>query len=162
MSYTSARLLPILAIALTLLPSSAQATYRYLCTSVPSACEYVPASGSVPTLAADVCFSSSAGIKLKGTAACPSGTWPYFVDYGEVIDPITNAVEAYIPLDDACDVAGLCVQYVPHSGGQSAPMCCDEEYTCYPTSGCGGSLWWCHDGVSNSDGTVTCFHAEEV
>ena len=161
MSYKlSALVLPLSLSFVALIPSDAHATYRYLCTSVPSACEYVP-NVNVPVLNANVCYSST-GLKLKGTASCPTGSWPYYVDYGEVVNPITNAVEAYIPLDNACDVAGLCLEYAPHSGGQSAPMCCDEEYTCYPTTGCGGTIWWCHDGVTNVDGTVTCFHAEEI
>lgn len=162
MSRHIALLIPFtLVLACALVPCEASATYRYLCTSVPSACTYVP-DDNVPVLNADVCFSTSGGIKLKGTANCPSGTWPYFVYHGEVVDPLTGDVDAYIPLDNACEVAGLCVEYVPHTGGSSAPMCCDEEYTCVPELTCGGTLWWCHDGVSEADGTVTCFHAEEL
>lgn len=154
--------IPAVAIAIaTLASTDAHADYRYLCTSVPSACEYVP-DDSVPVLDADVCFGSAIGIRLKGTGSCPTGSWPYYVYYGEVTNPLTNAVDAFIPLENACEVPGLCAEYVEHTGGQSAPMCCDEEYTCWPNSGCGGSLWWCHDGVSNLDGTVTCFHAEEI
>jgi hypothetical protein len=155
MAHPFARLaLPSLVLVFLLAPMDAGAQYRYLCTSIPSACTYT--GPYAPGLAADVCYGSAIGIRLKGTAPCPSGSWPYFVEAGEVVDPVTNAVVAYIPLDDACSQPGLCVDGPPPGGAQEYPMCCVGE-TCYQGSSCGGTHWWCNDGVCNEDGTITCF-----
>ncbi len=98
--------------------------------------------------------------------SCPDGSWPYYVEAGEVVDPITNEVAAYIPLDDACDQPGLCVEGPPPPGAQEFPMCCtgiaSGEETCVSGASCGGQLYFCIDGVSNEDGTVTCFDQIEV
>lgn len=108
-------------LALLLAPANAHATsYRDLCTSSPSACEYTGAAA--PALAAAVCHGS-AGTWLMGEV-CPTGTWSYFVKYGEVVDPLTNAVAAYIPLDNACDNPSLCVDAPPPPDAQPFPMCC--------------------------------------
>ena len=150
--------LTLLTLVLIAIPLTADAEYQYLCTSVPGACEYTPAS--VPKLLGDVCYSTgSNAIHLKGAAACPAGTEAFNVIYGEVVDPVTAEVAAYVPLDDACG-AGLCVDYVPHDGSQEYPMCCENGGPCWPGVGCGGIQYWCHDGVCNEDGTVTCYNAE--
>jgi hypothetical protein len=125
---------------------------------VPGACDYSPAN--VPKLLADVCYDpSNNAITLKGPTACQPGIKTYTVIYGEVLNPVTQAVAAYVPLDDACG-AGRCVDYVPHDNPQEYPMCCENGGPCWPGGGCGGVLYWCHDGVRNEDGTVTCFGAE--
>ena len=115
-------------------------------------------------LRADVCYGFAGGIVLKGSAACPTGLWPYYVDYGEVVDPLTGEVAAYIPLDDACDNPELCVDGPPPNGAQEYPMCCTSDSqgkeTCCNGASCGGTLWWCNDGVCNEDGTITCFNAD--
>jgi hypothetical protein len=141
-------------LGLVLAPTNVSAQYRYLCTSIPSACSYT--GPDAPSLGADVCFGTATGIRLKGTAPCPTGSWPYYVDAGEVIDPTTNQVAAYIPLDDACSQPGLCVDGPPPGGAQEFPMCC-KDGACYDDVLCGGTLWWCVDGVCNADGTITCF-----
>jgi hypothetical protein len=148
----------LLALALIVIPSTADAEYRHLCTSVPGACEYSPAN--VPKLLADVCYDpSNNAITLKGPTACQPGLTTYTVIYGEVLNPVTQAVAAYVPLDDAC-AAGRCVDYVPHDDPQESPICCENGGPCWPGSSCGGVLYWCNDGVCNEDGTVTCFSAE--
>jgi hypothetical protein len=148
----------LLALALIAIPSTADAEYRQLCTSVPGACEYSPAN--VPKLLADVCHDpSNNAITLKGAAACQSGSRTYTVIYGEVLDSLTGEVAAYIPLDDAC-AAGRCAAYVPHENPQAYGMCCQNGGPCWPGNSCGGVLYWCNDGVCNDDGTVTCFEAE--
>ena len=155
-------ILPTIALALLLKPEAAGAQYRYLCTSVPAACTYT--GPDAPYLKADACYGSATGIRLMSGGACPTGSWPYFVDAGEVVDPITGEVAAYIPLDDACERPGLCVEGPPPPGTQEEPICCDQDYVCTSASGpCGAgySVWFCHDGVSNDDGTVTCFDATE-
>src|SRR5690606_30825239 len=81
---------------LALSPASADAEYRYLCTSVPSGCDY--SSPDAPVLAANVCWGRMIGVRLMPTTGtCPSGSWPYYVKYGEVVNPITNEVAAYMP-----------------------------------------------------------------
>ena len=150
--------LTLLTLAIIATPLTADAEYRYLCTSVPRACEYTPAS--VPKLLADVCYSpTSNAIHLKGTAPCLNGARAFTVIYGEVVDPQTGSVAAYTPLDDACG-AGRCIDYVPHDDPQEYTMCCENGGPCWPGGGCDGVLYWCHDGVCNEDGTVTCFNAE--
>jgi hypothetical protein len=150
----------IAAASVSVLPLEALASYRYLCTSVPSACEYIPSPGQA--LRADVCWNGTAAHLKPSNSNCPTGQWPYYVEIGEVVDPITNKVQAYVPLDPACGMAGLCVTGQSGGGGTSSPICCDELWMCVPGTMCGGSLWWCYDGVSNMDGTVTCFDGEQV
>lgn len=153
--------LPALVLALLVAPADVSAQYRYLCTSIPAACMYT--GPNAPVLKADVCYGSAIGIRLKGSAPCPSGSWPYFVDAGEVIDPVTNAVAAYIPLDDACGQPGLCVDGPPPGGTQEYPMCCNSNNVCtHNTVDCQGTKLFCHDGVCEPDGTITCFHADPI
>jgi hypothetical protein len=147
-------------LALIAIPLTADAEYRDLCTSVPSACEYTPAT--VPKLLADVCYNpTSNAIRVKGTAPCPTGSRAFTVIYGEVVDPQTGDVSAYAPLDDAC-AAGLCSGFVSHDDPQANPMCCENGGPCWPGGDCCGVIYWCHDGVTNEDGTITCFNAQEL
>jgi hypothetical protein len=152
--------LPTLALVFVLAPSDVDAQYRNLCTSIPSQCIYTPAN--VPKLDANVCYGRTYGIRLM-SGSCPTNTWPYYVDYGEVVDPITNAVAAYIPLDNACDHPGICEVGPPPPDAEEFPMCCtgntSGEETCVNGVSCGGTLYYCNDGVCNDDGTVTCFEA---
>jgi len=148
-------------LALLLAPVNADASYRELCSSSPRACDYT--GPDAPMLAANVCHGST-GTWLMGSE-CPSGTWPYYVKHGEVVDPLTNLIAAYIPLDDACPK--LCVDGPPPPDAEPYPMCCTGntsggDSTCVSgVHGCTGTVWYCHDGVSNQDGTVTCFNAQE-
>ncbi|PRQ06537.1 hypothetical protein [Enhygromyxa salina] len=150
----------LLTLALTAIPLTADAEYRYLCTSVPGACEY--SSADVPKLLADVCYyPGSNAIKIKGTAPCPSGSNAFSLIHGEIVDPQTGQVSAYAPLDDAC-AAGLCAEFAPHDDPQESVMCCENGGPCWPGGTCGGVLYWCHDGVCNDDGTITCFDGEQL
>lgn len=156
--------LPTLALVFVLAPGDVGAQYRNLCTSIPSACTYT--GPDAPVLDATVCFGSAFGIRLMGSSSCPTGSWPYYLDYGEVIDPITNQVTAYIPLDDACDHPGICVDGPPPAGAEPFIMCCTGNQsgseTCAHGASCGGTIYYCEDGVCEPDGTVTCFQAVEV
>jgi hypothetical protein len=156
--------LMMLAATVALLPSSAGATeYRSLCMSAPKHCTHT--GPDAPVLRADVCLATSGEITLKGVDSCPSGSWPYYVDYGEVIDPIKGWVQAYIPLDDACGFPGMCDKAPPPDGSQEFPMCCyvnqDGVQVCVEDLDCGGTLWFCYDGVCNDDGTITCFQGNQ-
>ncbi|MFO7567231.1 MAG: hypothetical protein R6X02_31590, partial [Enhygromyxa sp.] len=123
---------------------SAASDYRYLCTSIPSACEYVPAPA--PSLKADVCWDGSAAF-LMPAGGCPTGQWPFYIQRGEIVDPVTNQVQAYIPLYDACDM-GFCEVKPPGAGPtEPGPMCCSNN-GCTNTSydDCTGAneiLVWC-------------------
>ncbi|PRP96052.1 hypothetical protein ENSA7_68660 [Enhygromyxa salina] len=148
----------LLTLVLIAIPSTADAEYRYLCTSVPGACEYTPAN--VPKLLADVCYYPSSNTsRIKGTAPCPSGSRAFSVIYGEIVDPQIGQVSAYVPVDDAC-AAGFCAEYEPHDDPLESTICCETGGPCWPGGVCQGTIYWCHDGVCNEDGTVTCFNAE--
>ena len=142
-------------------PIAKATTYRDLCSSVPSACEYT--GPDAPVLAAVVCWErSTSTARLMTGASCPTGSWPYFAKYG-VVEPLTQTVTAFQPLDDACSRPGLCQPGIlapPTTTG--AVMCCFGD-TCYPAGGdeCyGGELFYCSFGASNDDGTITCFDEE--
>jgi hypothetical protein len=142
---------------------SAAEEYRYLCTSVPGGCEYAPPSA--PALNADVCWNGSVAV-LKGAGSCPLSSWPYFVDGGEVVDPMTGEVQAYIKLDDACDL-GFCDVAPPNPGPTTeGPLCCGSG-GCFPLSegsSCtGGEVTvWCFEGeeAQLQDGQWVCYEAE--
>jgi hypothetical protein len=165
------RLLPV-ALGLALIPTSVDAsTYRNLCLSVPEACD--PIHDLVaPPLNAAVCYTSAGSITLKGASECPTGSWAYYLESGEVTDPVTNAVAAYLPLENACNKPGYCLDGPPAPDAQEYPICCTSpsgtsgsgDETCVNWDGssstpCAGSLWICLDGVTNMDGTVECFEA---
>jgi hypothetical protein len=122
--------------------------YQYLCMAKPSTCQYAPSSA--PQLNADVCYSASGLVVLKGAGSCATGTYPFYVDSGEVIDPVTGEVQAYIALADACSM-GYCVVNDPNTPpGQEGPMCCDPssgectetDSICSPQK----IAVWCDDG----------------
>lgn len=150
----------MLGVGLMLAPSDGVAQYRDLCTSIPSACEHT--GPDAPRLNADVCWGRGTGIQLMTGSSCPSGTWPYHLNYGAVVSPTTNQVIAYAPLNNACAVPGTCVEWTPHTGGWESTICCEWYNQCYEGVECDGVLFWCFDGVSNWDGTVTCFEDEEL
>lgn len=142
---------------------SAATEYRYLCTSVPSACEYAPFSA--PILRADVCWNGTTA-HLMPASGCATGEWPYFVEAGEVVDPVTNQVQAYIPLDDACNM-GYCIVKPEYAGPtQPGPMCCSSS-GCTSTTydDCTGSnevLLWCADGEEpqQQGGQWACYETD--
>jgi len=139
---------------------SSASSYRYLCTSVPSACEYAP--NTAPALSDDVCWDGSIAV-LKGAGSCPSGQWAYHVRYAEVVNPITNEIQAYVPLDDGCDM-GFCT-IKPSNAGPTQPgaMCCGST-GCTATTQCGANetLLYCLDGEEPSDqsGVWDCYESE--
>jgi hypothetical protein len=109
-----------------------------------------------------VCWANTTSTATLMTGAtCPTGSWPYFVKYG-VVEPLTLMVTAFLPLDDACSRPGLCQpKILAPSTTTVAPICCFGG-TCYPSDGdCyGGELFMCFNGVTNEDGTITCFDEE--
>jgi hypothetical protein len=138
---------------------SSATEYRYLCTSVPSACEYAPSTA--PSLKSDVCWDGSI-ITLMPAGGCTGIQVAYYVEAGEVVDPMTNEVQAYVPLDDACD-RGYC-DVMPATPGptQPGPLCCGENgcVTINAADTCGQELVFCGVGESaqqGENGEWTCY-----
>jgi hypothetical protein len=149
----------LVAVAL-LVPMRAEATTRIapLCTSVKGVCAYT--NTDAPVLRANVCWDKST-IRLMPAAGCSTGAYPYYVDYGEVIDPLLGIVAAYIPLPDACDL-GYCSSIDAYDNGplEGAPLCCQPEsdQNCVEVEGnCDGDIVFCEQAGTNDDGTVACF-----
>ncbi|EDM73928.1 hypothetical protein PPSIR1_14810 [Plesiocystis pacifica SIR-1] len=151
----------LVALGLTFAPQAANAEYRDLCDSS-KVCEYT--GPGAPVLDADVCLDPAGQVSLKGSTPCTVGSVPFHVRYGELYDPVANLVVAYIPLESACSVPGLCEEmpdgYTDNSS--TAQNICCINGVCWPGSDCGGTLLWCDDGVCNEDGTVTCFEGMEL
>lgn len=151
-----------IAAAVSLLSDASAGQYRNLCMSAANYCTYT--GPDAPLMQAEVCLSRAGVITHKGTAPCPSDTRAYYVEHGEVVDPHTGQVEAYIPLDDACS-QGMCDKGPPPDGTLEFPMYCyvDGSGTevCVNGLNCGGTLWFCYYGVCNDDGTVTCFEGNQ-
>ncbi|EDM81457.1 hypothetical protein PPSIR1_39740 [Plesiocystis pacifica SIR-1] len=138
-------------------PSNVQ--LRDLCDSTRAVCEYT--GPNAPVLDAAVCLDGMGTVRLQTTGGCPLGSVAFHARYGEVYDPGQNLVVAYIPLANACSQAGLCETAEITPGASAMPICCWGAI-CWPGSDCDGTLFWCHDGVCNEDGTVTCFDGQEV
>lgn len=151
-------------VSLGLASSEAHATtYRDLCSSVPSECEYT--GPDAPVLVANVCWDRASGITRLMSGVCPTGSYPYTVKYG-LVDPLTLIVTAFVPLDDACSRPGLCSPgyLAPENTWSAAAMCCIDG-TCWPHTNlapCGGDILICLEGVTNEDGTVECFDDQNV
>jgi hypothetical protein len=152
----------VLALVLGLAFSQDAHAYADLCSSVPGECEY--ASLSAPVLAANVCWSrTTSTARLMTGATCPTGSFAFFVKYG-VVDPLSQVVTGFVPLEDACSRPGLCQpSYLAPPTTWAAAMCCVDG-TCWPADGlsCSGELLLCSNGVTNEDGTVTCFDDTDV
>ncbi len=139
----------------------AHAAYRDFCASVPGACDYT--GPDAPVLAAVVCWSKSTSTAtISSGATCPTGTYGYFVKYGDV-EPLTGQVHGYVPLDDACTRPGICQPWnLKPTTTTTASICCPDD--CWPAEAqqCEGQeLLFCTDGASNEDGTVTCFDEDQ-
>lgn len=150
-------------IAMIASPRQSGATqYTYLCTSVPSACEYGPPTS--PALSTDVCWDGQSATLMPSTG-CPSWTTAYYVTSGEVVDPRSNQIQAYIPLDDACDM-GFCDYGPPPSTAQPGPMCCNAD-GCWASeyANCTGVdqvFLWCAAGEEpgQQNGSWKCYENE--
>jgi hypothetical protein len=122
--------------------------YRNLCDSAPSACEYAPSTA--PQLNADVCYQLSTKTAKIMSGSCPTGWYPYYVEAGEVIEPMTGVVQAYIALPDACAL-GYCLPHDPNDpGGEEGAVCCgsteEPEGCIQDVAGCDGEILYCFDG----------------
>lgn len=93
-----------------------------------------------------------------GTAGCGGDRQPFSCDHARF--NAVGTVTCLFVVPHYCDEYSC--EPSPVRDDQQPPqaqeLCCYEE-GCYAPDGgpCGGVLFWCDDGVSNSDGTVTCF-----
>ncbi len=153
----------VVALVVGLAGVDAHATNRELCVSVPGECEY--SGPNAPVLAANVCwFRSTSSTRLLTGATCPTGGWPYFVKYG-VVDTLTLEVTGFVPLEDACSRPGLCQPGSFAPPNTTTEVACCYGGVCWPidaTNCVGGELLFCDEGVTNEDGTISCFDTTNV
>ncbi|HLT40386.1 MAG TPA: hypothetical protein VK034_29105 [Enhygromyxa sp.] len=116
-----------------------------------------------PVLNSDVCCSidhDGAACSLPDSnGRCQFGS-RMFCRYGKAT---RLGVVCYQPFPSACR-AGYCVQppEVPPPTHANLACCNGSCFEIDPDSipdckGSGGTLLWCYDGVSNADGSITCF-----
>lgn len=137
--------------------------YRDLCSSARGACEYT--GPDAPRLDIDVCLGAQGELTVK-TGDCSAGAYPYHLSFGEVIDASIGTVVAYEPLNLACDRPGVCIDDPPPPGASEFPICC-EWGLCVPLgdvpcNSLNSFAYLCDSGVTNEDGTVTCFEGEQI
>jgi hypothetical protein len=135
------------------------AAYSPLCDGVPTACDY--AGPDAPILQADVCWNGGSA-SLKGTSNCPSGTSPYYVEYGEL--ETTGAVQAYVSLPDGC-ARGYCLAAPdPYPWTLEGELCCTgtaPNLNCtLSVLDCSGEIIWC-ENYTNTNGEIDCYEVDE-
>ena len=143
--------------------TEASSTDPALCTSIASECEYAPASA--PSLDATVCYQPGMALVLEDNGSCDPGYTSYWVSAGEVLDPNTGEVTAYIRLKNACDL-GYCVPDDPDDPpGEEGAMCCDPQTgNCTETDAiCPPSeiAVWCPDGQTPQQGQPGLWECQE-
>jgi hypothetical protein len=148
--------LSLLAVALLLAPASAEAGYPDLCTAVGAkACVY---TGPVaPTLAAPVCWNR-VDVRLKGAGDCPAGSYPFFLDHGEIVNPLLGLVVAYAPLPNACDMGYCSTTEFDYEDVPGEALCCNPDTDdCSPLdSGCTDDIVFCDQPASDENGSIVC------
>ena len=158
------RLSAALILALACLPMTASASqYRDLCVSAPCACEYT--GPDAPEFGGLVCRDATGLVTAKGSAPCPTGATTYTLSHGETVDLLTGEVAGYMPLGWACSHPGVCLAGAAPVASAAVAICC-EWGACVPIvevlcNGPDSIAYMCDDGVSNLDGTITCFEGEE-
>lgn len=106
------------------------------------------------------CCVESRCVEL-GAAGCPSGTQEYTCQYAEP-DGQGNLTCLYlVPYyceENPCPSNNDDLDFAAPPQIQAHLICCYDG-GCYDTQGgiCGGAEYICFNGVSNEDGTVTCF-----
>ena len=154
---------PALALLLALAPAQALASQpRDLCDSVPGACTHT--GPDAPALEASVCLDSTGLVWLEDDP-CPAGAWPYRVTHGEILDPLTLEVAAYVPLGWACERPGLCEPGDGEGRPTTVQALCCEWGVCVPLTEvlCNSPdslAVMCLEGASNEDGSIDCFEGD--
>ncbi|NJK32368.1 MAG: hypothetical protein HC927_08140 [Deltaproteobacteria bacterium] len=122
-------------------------------TGYPTICE--PHRFGAPVYGKTICCAG--GSCFPSTGGCQDGEQLFDCRLGEV--DATGQAHCYFEVLDYCDVH-TCPP--GGGGGWEDDICCVDD-VCVPLPGwaeCDGDIWFCLDGVSNEDGTVTCFEAE--
>jgi hypothetical protein len=126
----------------------------YADTGRPVWCE--PHRDGAPRLDDMVCCDA-AGCIAAHSGGCAQGRTAYHCELGQVW--ADGDVSCYFEVPDYCDVFPCAPGF--QTWPQANPMCCSEG-VCWNTNVFGNDcepqdIYWCSDGVTNSDGTVTCF-----
>lgn len=123
-------------------------------TGTPTRCEAhpdgAPVYDGVVCCTGEVCFE-------QDSRGCLDDEQPHFCEFGDVGS--AGLVTCYFEVPSYCDIYPCAPGYqtVP----QENPMCCNAgicwniwegTYDCEVDD-----IYWCDDGVTNEDGTVTCF-----
>ena len=126
----------------------------YTDTGRPVFCE--PHPDGAPRWDKAVCCND-AGCVASRSGSCSTGRKAYYCELGEVW--ASGEVSCYFEVPDYCDVFPCAPGF--QTWPQAAGMCCNEG-VCWNSDGSSNDcemddIYWCNDGVSNQDGTVTCF-----
>ena len=122
-------------------------------TGVPTRCELHP--DGAPVLDEAVCCNASSCYESED-GWCPDVLQPYQCDLGVVL--ASKEVRCYVEVPSYCELFPCHPGYQPQP--ESYMMCCNQGVCWHFNHGDAcelDDLFWCGDGVSNEDGTVTCF-----
>ena len=122
-------------------------------TGTPVRCD--PHPEGAPVYAQPVCCDDASCYESDG-GWCPDSLQPYYCELGEVL--ASKEVACYVEVPDYCD-AFPCGAPGYQAQPQSYLMCCNAGvcWHLYDDGACElNDVYWCDDGVSNPDGTVTC------
>lgn len=123
-------------------------------TGRPILCE--PHPDGAPRFDGTVCCDADTCI-AAGAGTCLTGRKPYYCELGQLW--ASGEVSCYFEVPSYCDVFPCApgFQTWPQANG----MCCYEGICWNTDSGSNdceiNDVYWCSDGVTNSDGTMTCF-----
>lgn len=124
-------------------------------TGRPVWCE--PHPDGAPRLDSQVCCDAAGCVAPLTGGGCSQGRTPYHCELGQVW--ADGEVSCYFEVPDYCDVFPCAPGF--QTWPQEVGMCCYEGvcWTTWPSSNdCEPQdIYWCNDGVTNMDGTVTCF-----
>ena len=124
-------------------------------TGRPILCE--PHPDGAPEYEDTVCCNGKS-CKPANDGTCPTELDAYFCELGQL--RADGYVSCYFEVPDYCDLFPCEPGFSPFP--QANGMCCHEgicwssdpgDNDCEPWD-----LYWCSDGVTNADGTVTCFN----
>jgi hypothetical protein len=126
----------------------------YADTGRPVFCE--PHPDGAPRWDAAVCCNDDGCVRSR-SGSCSTGRKAYFCELGQV--RADGKVSCYFEVPDYCDVFPCAPGF--QTWPQANYMCCYGDI-CWNTSGTSNDcepldMYWCSDGISNADGTVTCF-----
>jgi len=132
----------------------------------PDLCEVVHTATGVPTICevhkvgapiydGNVCCSDGA-CSAAQASACRIGQL-YYCELGA--ETSSGGVVCYFEVPNYCDV--FACEFAPTPDPQEGSMCCSQGI-CWDfninTNDCElGDIFWCGDGATNADGTVSCF-----